>query len=170
MLRIGAIGGNSYARYNPGVLPGGAYYCLDRHCVFKSFATSGYDRIISSASTTKYLYCLLRATRITSFPSELIRQGVLQHQLKNLFDPTVTARPSTFRVSPVRERFIYSGRKTTLVCLLRLVSSFFFGLIPCRPISLSWREALNLWKMPSDGDLEISTPFVQQHQRRNSSG
>jgi hypothetical protein len=29
-----------------------ACYCLDKHCVFKSLATFGYDRIISSASAT----------------------------------------------------------------------------------------------------------------------
>jgi hypothetical protein len=41
-----------------------ACYCLDRYCVFKSLATSGYDKIISSASIIKiYIYtCLLRAT------------------------------------------------------------------------------------------------------------
>ena len=32
-----------------------ARYCLSRHCVFKSLATLGHDRIISSASTTKYM-------------------------------------------------------------------------------------------------------------------
>jgi hypothetical protein len=38
-------------------------------------------------------------------PSESIRHDVLQHQLKKMFGPTATARPSTHNVSPVRERF-----------------------------------------------------------------
>jgi hypothetical protein len=38
-------------------------------------------------------------------PRESIRQDVLQHQLKSLFGPTATAKPSTLRVSPVREHF-----------------------------------------------------------------
>jgi hypothetical protein len=38
-------------------------------------------------------------------PSESIRPDVLQHQLKSLFGPTATAKPSTLRVSPVREHF-----------------------------------------------------------------
>jgi hypothetical protein len=40
-----------------------ACYCLDRRHVLKLLVTSEYDRIISSASTTNYMYtCLLRAT------------------------------------------------------------------------------------------------------------
>lgn len=40
-----------------------ACYCPDGHCVFKSVATSRYDRSTSSASTAKYVHaCLLRAT------------------------------------------------------------------------------------------------------------
>jgi hypothetical protein len=38
-------------------------------------------------------------------PGESIRQDVLQHQLNGLFGPTATARPSTYRVSPVHEHF-----------------------------------------------------------------
>jgi hypothetical protein len=38
-------------------------------------------------------------------PSESIRQDVLQRQLKSMFGPTATARPSTHNVSPVREHF-----------------------------------------------------------------
>jgi hypothetical protein len=41
-----------------------ACYCLGRHCVLKPLVTSGYDRIISSASTTK-TYANLFAARNT---------------------------------------------------------------------------------------------------------
>src|SRR5271155_1038038 len=39
-----------------------ACYCLERHCVLKSLVTSGYNRTISSASTT-YAYTYLSAAR-----------------------------------------------------------------------------------------------------------
>jgi len=41
-----------------------ACYYLERHCVLKSLVTSGYDRTISSASTT-YAYTYLSAGRNT---------------------------------------------------------------------------------------------------------
>jgi hypothetical protein len=40
-----------------------ACFCLDRHCVLKSLVISEYDRTITSASTTYFMYtCRLRAT------------------------------------------------------------------------------------------------------------
>jgi hypothetical protein len=38
-------------------------------------------------------------------PGEMIRQDVLQHQLKSLFSPAATARPATLRVSAGHEHF-----------------------------------------------------------------
>jgi hypothetical protein len=40
-----------------------ACYCLDKHCVYKSLATYGHDKIMGSASTAKYMHTYLARNR-----------------------------------------------------------------------------------------------------------